>query len=156
LRIANGLLLLAASAAFACAGEGIPLAQASSHATAARAESLSENTYLNLTTVSGKKIAGRGRATGTVAGSGSASLTLISATKAVGEFSGGSSGGSISGKFVATYRVAGAMSYFTGTVTSVRGTGRYSGARALGIKFSGSMNRVKLTMTLSAKGKWQR
>lgn len=154
--LAYGLVLSGATAGFALSADGVSLARAGNEAEIAGVESLNESTYLNLTTVSGKKIAGRGRAVGTVAGVGSANLALVSGTTAVGEFSGGGSGGSVSGRFVASYRVSGAVSYFTGSVTSLHGTGRYAGARDLGIKFTGSMNRVRLTMSLNATGKWQR
>jgi hypothetical protein len=125
-------------------------------AKAAGAETLDEHTNLRLTEVKGNKIAGQGQASGTVAGAGSAHLTLVNGSRAEGEFSGGSSGGSVVGKFVASYRVSGAVSYFTGTVTSLRGKGRYTGAHSEGIKFSGSLNRVKFTMSLTAAGKWHK
>lgn len=150
--LACGMLL--AGTATGLGAMGVALAHGAPSARTAGAESLNESTYLNLTKVSGNKIAGRGRAVGTIVGTGAANMTLVSGTKAVGEFTGGNSHGSVSGKFVASYRVSGAVSYFTGSVTSVHGSGKYSGAYGLGIKFSGSMNRVKLTMSLTVAGKW--
>lgn len=121
-----------------------------------RAEALNERSYLHLTYVRGNRIVGHGRASGTVAGNGSAQLTLVGANRAVGEFSGSNSRGSVSGRISASYRVAGAVSYFSGSVTSIHGTGKYAGARSLSIRFSGTLNRPKLTLTMSAVGVWQR
>jgi hypothetical protein len=126
-----------------------------SRAKVAGAQTINEYTYLRLTYVKGNRIAGRGSASGTVIGTGSANLTLVTASRAVGEFTGGNPGGSVRGKIVASYRVAGVSTYFNGTVTSVSGTGRYAKARSLGIKISGTMNRAKLTLTMTAAGRWQ-
>lgn len=121
-----------------------------------RVEALNEHSFLHLTYVKGNRIAGRGQVSGTVAGSGSAQLTLVGANHAVGEFNGSNSSGSVSGRISASYRVAGAVSYFAGSVTGMHGTGKYAGARSLSIRFSGTLNRPKLTLAMSAVGDWQR
>lgn len=164
--VGNGLLLCAVVTACALAGGGTSSANGpvqgkrpgrGSHAgRMSRVEALDEHSYLHLTYVKGNRIAGHGQASGTVPGSGSAELKLVGADRAVGEFSGGNPGGSVSGRISASYRVAGAVSYFSGRVTSLHGTGRYAGARSLNIEFSGTLDRPKLTLTMSAVGGWQR
>jgi hypothetical protein len=123
-------------------------------AVAAGTETLNESVDLHVNKLDGNDIAGQGRASGTIAGSGSAHLTLVNGSHASGEFTSSSSHGSVTAKFSATYRTSGELSYFTGSVTGVRGSGRYAKASSAGIKFTGALNRVKLTMTLSATGKW--
>jgi hypothetical protein len=121
---------------------------------AAGTETLNESVSLRVNKLDGNDIAGQGRASGTIAGSGSAHLTLVNGSHASGEFTSSSSHGSVTARFSASYRTSGELSYFTGSVTGVRGSGRYARASSAGIKFSGVLNRVKLTLTLSATGKW--
>lgn len=123
-------------------------------ASAAGLQSLSENEYFSVDEVTENHIVGRGRSQGAVSGTGSTTMNLISASKAKGEFTSRSGSDSVTVKFTAAYSISGEWAYFTGTVIGVSGTGRYAHAVGRKIAFSGKMNRVKETMTMTATGQW--
>jgi hypothetical protein len=115
---------------------------------------LSENEFFHAREVTETYITGHGLASGTVTGVGSTKMTILNDTKAVGEFTSGNAQNSVTAKFSATYSVSGKYAHFQGTVTSLHGTGSYAGAVGQDIKFRGTMNRVTLTLSMSATGEW--
>ncbi|HEU4393527.1 MAG TPA: hypothetical protein VFR04_07825 [Solirubrobacterales bacterium] len=115
---------------------------------------LDEILHLRIKKVKGKRVFAKGRATGTVAGTGSFKLLLSNGSSASATFFGHNSHGTISGTGVATYRVAGAISYYSGKITSLQGTGRYAHAGSRGIRFSGTVNRRTYQVKMHLQGKW--
>lgn len=153
------LPLLSCAVLVAALAYGTSLAGARSQrsrpvASAAGLQPLSENEYFSVDEVTENHIVGRGRSQGAVSGTGSTTMNLISASKAKGEFTSRSGSDSVTVKFAATYSISGEWAYFTGTVIGVSGTGRYANAVGRKIGFSGKMNRVKETMTMTATGQW--
>jgi hypothetical protein len=143
-----GLLICGASLALA-------LETSPQRGSSAATKTLNESEFFVVHEITETYITGHGLASGTIVGTGSTKMTLLNATRAKGEFTSGSSHDSVTAKWVASYRIAGKLAHFTGTVTSLHGTGRYSRAVGVGIKFTGAMDRVLRTMTMSATGQWR-
>lgn len=81
-------------------------------------------------------------------------MTLINASRAKVNFTGGSRKGSIRGVGVANYHVSGATSYFKGGVTTLAGTGKFTHYKSLGMTFSGTLNRRTFKVSVTVLGKW--
>jgi hypothetical protein len=150
-------LLVAALTGLLVYGASLAPAQGSGQAKARSAAAtvpISENEFFHVKEVTEDYITGGGLASGTVAGVGSTKMNLLNATNADGEFTSGQGHNTVTAKFTAIYSISGKLAHFKGTVTSLHGTGSYAGAVGIGIKFLGTMNRVKDTMTMSATGEW--
>jgi hypothetical protein len=135
--------------AAALLGGGSPAA-----AQASPAKSFEVTLQAKITKKSGNRVAARGRATGTVAGTASIRFILVNSSQATIRFSGEDASGTLSGTGVAKYFVSGAVSTYTGTITKLEGTGRYADAASRGISFSGTVNRLTYKVKADLSGEW--
>lgn len=123
-------------------------------AQASAARNFEESLRMRITKKKGKRVAARGRATGTVSGKASFKLVLKNGSQATFTFYGQNAHGTLSGAGVARYRINGAISSYTGKITSLQGSGRYARAASRGISFSGTINRRTYDVRLSLSGRW--
>lgn len=142
---------------------GVPSASAGNrgggHGTAPEAQAsavrpFEETLGGDITKKTGKRVAARGRVTGTVSGTASIRFILVNGSRATIRFSGKNANGTLSGTGVANYRVNGAVSTYTGKITELEGTGRYSRAASRGISFSGTVNRRSYKVKATLSGNW--
>jgi hypothetical protein len=124
-----------------------------STAVAARTISLNDTGNLHRTSSKGFNLYESGSATGSIAGTISLHLDVVStnrvtATLTVYPKSGGSMSGSASG----SYRNNGPTASFSGTLSINHGTGSYSHAHGSGLGFSGSIKRTNDAVTVRVSG----
>jgi hypothetical protein len=125
-------------------------APAAPTAGAARTIPATEHVTLTLVKKSGTDFRHKGRATGTVAGSVSSSITLTSLS-ITGTVTVRAKDGTLRLKVHGTARSGGLRSKFDGTATMSGGTGRYAKASGKGT-FTGVVNRRTWAATLDARG----
>jgi len=123
-------------------------------AQAASGKSFEVDLQAKITKKAGNRVAAKGRATGTVAGTASIRFILVNSSKATIRFFGEDANGTLSGTGVAKYFVSGAVSTYTGKITKLEGTGRYAKAASDGISFSGTVNRLTYKVKASLSGQW--
>lgn len=134
--IVAGACLLAPAAALA--GGSISLKEAGSLKRVGAAKGL------NLTE--------KGTASGTIDGSISLSLHVVSTNKVTATVTVSPKGGSLSGSGSASYHVQGSNAYFGGTLSITKGSGSWSGAHASDLKFSGKIERASGNVSVSLSG----
>lgn len=125
---------------------------ARSGAVAARTISLTASASLRITRNHGSNIDASGAVSGTLRGSIAAHIVISSASRMTSTFVGRGNTGSLTGKGVANYGVSGNTIYYTGTATVTGGTGAYAHAHASSVRFEGTMNRTRKSITMHING----
>jgi hypothetical protein len=150
--LATGGVLAAAAGALALA---VGVAGASgSTAHAARTVSLNDSGNLHKTSKHGFNLYESGSASGSIAGSISVHLDVVSTNHVTAELTVYPKGSSITGKASGNYRTNGGTASFSGTLSIDHGSGSYSGAHGSGIAFSGTIQRSDDAMTVHVNGKF--
>jgi hypothetical protein len=148
---------LAVGGAFAAAAGTLALAvgvagASGSTAHAARTISLNDSGSLHKTSKHGFNLYESGNASGSISGTISLHLDVVSTNKVTAELTVYPKGGSITGKATGSYRTNGGTASFSGTLAVDHGTGSYSGAHGSGISFSGTIQRSDDSMTVRVHG----
>ncbi len=125
-----------------------------STAHAARTVSLNDTGNLHKTSKHGFNLYESGNASGSLSGSISLHLDVVSTNKVTAELTVSPRGGSLTGKASGSYRTNGGTASFSGTLSITHGTGSYSGAHGSGISFSGTIQRSNDSMTVRVNGKF--
>jgi hypothetical protein len=150
--LATGGVLATAAGALALA---VGVAGASgSTAHAARTVSLNDTGNLHKTSKHGFNLYESGSASGSLSGSISVHLDVVSTNHVTAELTVYPKGGSITGKASGAYRTNGGTASFSGTLSITHGSGSYSGAHGSGIAFSGTIQRSNDAMTVHVNGKF--
>jgi hypothetical protein len=150
--LAAGGALAAATGALALAG-GVAGASGST-AHAARTITLNDTGNTHKTAKHGFNLYESGSAKGSISGSLSMHLDVVSTNKVTAELTVYPKGGSLSGKASGSYRTNGGTASFSGTLSITHGTGSYSGAHGSGIAFSGTIQRSNDSVTVHVNGKF--
>ncbi len=150
---------LAAGGALAAAAGALALAvgttgAAGSTAHAARTVTLNDTGNLHKTSKHGFNLYESGNASGSISGSITLHLDVVSTNKVTAELSVHPRGGSINGKATGSYRTNGGTASFSGTLTITGGSGSYSHAHGSGISFSGTIQRSNDSVTVHVNGKF--
>jgi len=123
-----------------------------STAGAARTVSLNDTAHLRRTSSHGFNLYESGSASGTLSGSISLHLDVVSTNRVTAQLTVHPSGGSISGSASGSYRNNGATASFSGTLSVTGGSGSYSGAHGSGLSFSGTIQRSTDAVTVHVSG----
>jgi hypothetical protein len=145
----GGVLAAAAGALTLAAGTA---GASGSTASAARTITLKDTGHLHKTSSKGFNLYESGSATGTVAGTISLHLDVISTNRVTAELSVSPRGSSLSGTASGSYRNNGATASFSGTLSITHGTGSYAHAHGSGISFSGTIQRSDDDVTVQVSG----
>ncbi|MFI5003687.1 MAG: autotransporter [Solirubrobacterales bacterium] len=141
--------LAAAAGTFAVAGTA---GASGPTASGARTITLNDTGRLHETSHRGFNLYESGSATGTIRGSVSMRLDVVSTNRVTAELTVHASGGSMSGNASGAYRNNGATASFSGTLSITHGTGKYSHAHGSGISFSGTIQRTSGAVTVRVNG----
>ena len=123
-----------------------------STAGAARTISLNDTAHLHKTSSHGFNLYESGSASGTLGGSISLHLDVVSTNRVTAQITVHPSGGSISGTASGSYRNNGSTASFSGTLNVTSGTGSYSHAHGSGLSFSGTIQRSNDAVTVRVSG----
>jgi hypothetical protein len=94
-----------------------------------------------------------GRATGTINGTLSLRLHIVSTNRVTAEVNIYPSGSSMSGSASGSYHVNGSVASFSGSMSITHGTGSYAHAHGSGLSFSGTIQRKTDAVTVHVSGK---
>lgn len=150
---------LAAGSALAAAAGALALAVGTAGAVAPTAHtagtvSINDTGNLHKTAKHGFNLYESGNASGSISGSISLHLDVVSTNKVTAELTVYPHGSSITGKASGSYRTNGGTASFSGTLTITHGSGHYSGAHGSGISFSGTVQRSDDAVTVHVNGKF--
>jgi hypothetical protein len=145
----GGMLAAAAGALTLATGTA---GASGSTASAARTITLKDVGHLHKTSSKGFNLYESGSATGTVAGTISLHLDVVSTNRVTAELSVSPRGSSLSGTASGSYRNNGATASFSGTLSITHGTGSYAHAHGSGISFSGTIQRSDDAVTVQVSG----
>lgn len=112
-----------------------------SHAQAARTVSLNDSAHLHKTAHHGLNLYESGAVGGSLSGSISLHLDVVSTNHVTAQLTFYTRGGSIKASASASYRNNGSTASFSGTMSINGGSGSYSHARGSGLSFSGTIQR---------------
>jgi hypothetical protein len=143
-----------ALAAGACALALTPAVAGASgpHAGAARTVSLNDSAHLHKTSSHGFNLYESGQATGSLGGSVSLHLDVVSTNHVSAQLTVYPHGGSVSGSASGSYHVNGGTASFSGTLSVTGGSGSYSHAHGSGVSFSGTIERSDDAVTVHVSG----
>ncbi len=150
--LAVGGALAAAAGTLALAVGATGAAGSTAHA--ARTVSLNDTGHLHKTSKKGFNLYESGSTTGSIAGSISLHLDVVSTNRVTAELTVYPKGGSLTGKASGSYRTNGGTASFAGTLSITHGTGSYAGAHGSGISFSGTIQRSNDSVTVHVNGKF--
>jgi hypothetical protein len=122
-------------------------------ARAARTISLNETGQLHLVSKHGFTLNEQGKASGTIKGTISVRLKIVSTSRVTAEVSINPNSGSISGNGTASYHKGQTDASFSGSLSINRGTGSYGHARGSGLSFSGTIARSNDAITVHVSGR---
>ncbi|HEY7935439.1 MAG TPA: hypothetical protein VID48_16580 [Solirubrobacteraceae bacterium] len=122
-------------------------------ASAARTISLNESGTLHLLSKHGFTLNEQGTASGTIRGTISVQLKIISTSRVSAEVTISPRGGSISGYGTASYHKGETAATFSGSMSLNRGSGSYGHTQGLGLSFSGTIARSNDAITVHVSGK---
>ncbi len=128
---------------------GAPAQRASS----ARVISLDERGALHLISKHGFTLNERGIASGTIQGTISVQLKIVSTSRVTALVTVSPHGGSISGEATASYHKGTTAAGFSGTLSIRRGSGSYSHAQGAGLSFTGTIARSNDAITVHVRGR---
>ena len=143
------LALVSLSLAGAC---GACTSLAAGPARAAGTFTLNENGNLHLSSKRGFTLNEHGAASGTVGGTISVQLTIVSSSRVTARVNIYPSGGSISGYATAAYHRGTTAATFSGTMSVTGGSGRYAHAHGSGLGFTGTIQRSNDAITVHVTG----
>ncbi len=123
-----------------------------STAGAARTVSLNDTAHLRRTSSHGFNLYESGSASGSLSGSISLHLDVISTNRVTAQLTVHPRGGSINGTASGSYRNNGSTASFSGTLTVTGGSGSYSGSHGSGLSFSGTIQRSNDAVTVHVSG----
>jgi hypothetical protein len=122
-------------------------------AAAAGTITLNDTGHLRETSHKGFNLYESGSATGSIGGTVSLHLDVISTNRVSAEMTVHANGGSMTGTASGDYHNNGATASFSGTLTVKSGTGKYSHAHGSGISFSGTIERANGSVTVRVDGR---
>lgn len=122
-------------------------------ARAARTISLNETGQLHLVSKHGFTLNEQGKASGTIRGTISVRLKIVSTSRVTAEVTITPSSGSISGNGTANYHKGQTDASFSGSLSINRGTGSYGHARGSGLSFSGAIARSNDAIVVHVSGR---
>jgi hypothetical protein len=128
------------------------LAVASTLVVAAGTITLNDTGHLRETSHKGFNLYENGQASGSIGGSVTLHLDVVSTNRVTAELTVHANGGSMSGNASGDYRNNGSTASFSGTLSINHGTGKYSHAHGSGISFSGTIERVNGSVTVRVNG----
>jgi hypothetical protein len=123
-----------------------------SGAHASRTISLNDSGHLHRTSHKGFNLYESGTASGSLAGSLSLHLDVVSTNRVSATLTVSPSGGSMTGTASASYRNNGGTASFSGTMSISHGTGKYAHAHGSGLRFSGTIQRSNDAVTVKVNG----
>jgi hypothetical protein len=145
-----GTLLAAGVCTFALAAG--TAGASGSGAQAARTVSINDTAHLHKTGHHGLNLYESGSASGSLSGSISLHLDVVSTNHVTAQLTVYPHGGSVKASASANYRNNGSTASFSGTLTITGGSGSYSHARGSGLSFSGTIQRSNDTVTVHLSG----
>jgi hypothetical protein len=153
-KLANLLALITVSfgaivAAAPLSADGVAI----SSAHLARTFSLNESGRLHLTSKHGFTLNEQGTASGTVRGTISVRLKIVSTSRVSAEVTISPSGGSISGSGTASYHKGETAASFSGSLSINRGSGSYEQVQGSSLNFSGTIARSNDAIAVHVSGK---
>jgi hypothetical protein len=125
-----------------------------STARAARTVSISDTAHLHRTSSHGFNLYEAGSASGSLGGSISLHLDVVSTNRVTAALTVYPHGGSISGSASGSYRNEGATASFSGTLSVTGGSGSYAHAHGSGLTFSGTIERTNDAVTVHVSGRF--
>jgi hypothetical protein len=123
-----------------------------STATAARTISLNDTAHLHRTSSHGFNLYESGSASGSLGGSLSLHLDVISTNRVTAQLTVYPHGGSVSGSASGSYRTNGGTASFSGTLSINGGSGSYAHSHGSGLSFSGTIQRSNDAVTVHVSG----
>jgi hypothetical protein len=121
-------------------------------ALAARTISLNDTAHLHKTSSHGFNLYESGAASGSLSGSLSLHLDVVSTNHVTAQLTVYPHGGSMSGSASGSYHVDGGTASFSGTLKITGGSGSYSHASGSGLSFSGAIQRSNDAVTVHVSG----
>ena len=121
-------------------------------ATAARTFSLNDTAHLHRTSSHGFNLYESGQAGGSLSGSLSLHLDVVSTNRVTAGLTVYPHGGSMSGTASGSYRNNGSTASFSGTLNITSGTGSYAHAHGSRLSFSGTIQRSNDAVTVHVSG----
>jgi hypothetical protein len=149
--LAIGGTLAVAAGTFALAVGAVGASGSTAHA--ARTVTLNDTGNLHKTAKKGFNLYESGSASGSISGSVTLHLDVVSTNKFTAELTVYPKGSSISGKASGGYRTDGGTASFNGTLSINHGSGSYSGAHG-SVGFSGTIQRSNDSVTVHVSGKF--
>ena len=122
-------------------------------ASSARTISLDEHGQLHIVSKHGFTLNEHGTASGTVRGTISVRLKIVSTSRVSAEVTIAPHGGSISGYGTASYHKGETAANFSGSLSINRGSGSYAHAQGSGLSFSGTIARSNDAITVRVSGR---
>jgi hypothetical protein len=123
-----------------------------STAGAARTITLNDTAHLHRTSSHGFNLYESGTAGGSLSGSLTLHLDVISTNRVTAGLTVSPHGGSMTGTASGSYRNNGATASFSGTLNITSGTGSYAHAHGSGLSFSGTIQRSNDAVTVHVSG----
>jgi hypothetical protein len=114
--------------------------------------SLNDTAHLHRTSSHGFNLYESGQATGSLGGSLSLHLDVVSTNHVTAQLTVKPNGGSMNGSASGSYRVDGGTASFSGTMSITGGSGRYAHAHGSGLSFSGTIQRSNDAVTVHVNG----
>ena len=151
------ILLAATAASLGATATDAPLGAdgaTSSRARAARTVSVNELGQLRLISKHGYTLNERGTASGTIKGTISVQLKIVSTSRVTAEVTIYPAGGSIAGHGSASYHQGKPASSFAGSLAIARGSGSYAHAQGSGLSFSGTIAESNDAITVHVSGRF--
>jgi hypothetical protein len=136
---------------------GTPLGAEGATSPAARAAktvSVNELGQLRLISKHGFTLNERGTASGTIKGTISVQLKIVSSSRVTAEVTIYPAGGSIAGHGTASYHKGEPASSFAGSLAVARGSGSYAHAQGAGLSFSGTIAQSNDAITVHVAGRF--
>jgi hypothetical protein len=142
---------LAAAGALALSGGAVGALGSTAHT--AGTTTLNDSANLRETSHKGFNLYEGGHASGTIPGSVSLHLDVISTNRVSAQITVNANGGSMSGTATGAYRSNGGTASFSGSLSITHGTGKYSHAHGSGLSFSGTIQRSSGAVSVRVNGK---
>lgn len=121
---------------------------------AARTISLNDTAHLHRTSSHGFNLYESGQATGSLGGSLTLHLDVVSTNHVTAQLTVKPSGGSMNGSASGDYRVNGGTASFSGTMSITGGSGSYAHAHGTNLSFSGTIQRSSDAVTVHVSGQF--
>jgi hypothetical protein len=119
---------------------------------AARTVSINDTAHLHRTSSHGFNLYESGSASGSLGGSISLHLDVVSTNRVTAAVTVYPHGGSISGSASGSYRNNGSTASFSGTLSVTSGSGSFAHAHGSGLSFSGTIERSNDAVTVHVSG----